>query len=118
MFVASVVEAAGAPVTDDLLLVASELVTNAVRHGEGEVEVRVEVSPGSVRLEVLDEGHAVVPEPPGVMPVEGPSGWGLHLVRALSRAWGSGLDRVGRTLVWAEVPLPATSQPAAVSAEG
>ena len=62
---------------------------------------------GTVRLEVLDEGHAVVAEPPGVMPVTGPGGWGLHLVRALSQAWGSGFDPHGRTLVWAEVSLPA-----------
>ncbi|HJR23883.1 MAG TPA: ATP-binding protein [Acidimicrobiales bacterium] len=106
-FVAAAVEAEGRPVTDDVLLVASELVTNAVRHGQGEVEVRVDVGPGSVRLEVLDEGHVVVPEPPGIMPVDGPGGWGLHLVRAVSHAWGSGLDQRGRTLVWAEVGLPA-----------
>ncbi len=111
-FVAAVVEAAEAPVTDDLLLVASELITNAVRHGTGEIEVRVGVGPGSVRLEVLDEGHVHVTEPPAVMPVDGPGGWGLHLVRALAQAWGSGYDAHGRTLVWAEVSLPAAPVPA------
>ena len=107
-YVATVVATAGSPVSDDLLLVTSELVTNAVRHGEGEVEVRVEVGPGTVRLEVLDEGHVVVQEPPGIMPVTGPGGWGLQLVRAVSQAWGSGFDPHGRTLVWAEV---ASSRP-------
>ena len=106
-FVASVLESKGVPVTDDVLLVTSELVTNAVRHGEGEIEVRVDVGHRAVRLEVLDEGSAAVPEPPGVMPVDGPGGWGLHLVRAVAQAWGSGLDPHGRTLVWAEVGLPA-----------
>ena len=106
-FVASAVEAQGAPVSDDLLLVTSELVTNAVRHGRGEVEVRVDVGPSAVRIEVVDEGGVVVPEPPGVLPVDGPGGWGLHLVRALAQAWGSGLDPHGRTLVWAEVAVPA-----------
>jgi anti-sigma regulatory factor (Ser/Thr protein kinase) len=115
-FVASVVEGAGAPVGDDLMLVTSELVTNAVRHGDGEVEVRVDVGRGSVRLEVLDEGHVVVEEPPGIVPVDGPGGWGLHLVRAVSQAWGTGFDRAGRTLVWAEVPLPTTSQGAGLPA--
>jgi anti-sigma regulatory factor (Ser/Thr protein kinase) len=106
MFVASVLESRGVEVTDEVLLVTSELVTNAVRHGEGEIEVRVDVSHGAVRVEVLDEGALVVEEPPGVMPVDAPGGWGLHLVRALSQSWGSGLDPHGRTLVWAEVGLP------------
>ena len=105
MFVASVLESRGVPVTDDVLLVTSELVTNAVRHGEGEVEVRVDVGAAAVRLEVLDEGAVVVEEPPGGKPVDRSGGWGLHLVRALSQAWGSGLDAHGRTLVWAELEL-------------
>ena len=105
MFVASVLEAEGLEATDEVLLVASELVTNAVRHGDGEIEVRVDVGPRGVRLEVLDEGGVTVPEPPGVMPVNSPGGWGLHLVRALAQAWGSGFDPHGRTLVWAEVGL-------------
>jgi anti-sigma regulatory factor (Ser/Thr protein kinase) len=106
-FVASAVEAQDMAASDDLLLVTSELVTNAVRHGDGEVEVRVEVGPATVRIEVVDDGDVVVPEPPAVIPVDGPGGWGLHLVRAVSQAWGSGLDAHGRTLVWAEVAVPA-----------
>ncbi len=60
----------------------------------------------------MDDGHVRVDEPSGAMPVDGRGGWGLHLVGAPSRSWGTGFDREGRTLVWAEVPLPTTRQPA------
>lgn len=104
-FVADEVEAAGAEATDDLLLAVSELVTNAVRHGAGAMEVRLTVDGHVARIEVLDEGGYLVPEPVAVPPVDAVSGRGLHLVRSVAQAWGSGLDAHGRTLVWAEVPI-------------
>jgi anti-sigma regulatory factor (Ser/Thr protein kinase) len=104
-FVSEVLERHGASATDAVLLVASELITNAVRHGSGEVELRVLLDGDHVRLEVLDDGHASV-----VAPVQTPEpsalgGRGLLLVRDISRRWGSGFDTAGRTLVWAELPL-------------
>ncbi|HET6506892.1 MAG TPA: ATP-binding protein [Baekduia sp.] len=82
-------------------LLLSEVVTNAVRHGEGE-HVRVlldAVQGGELRCEVVDEGHGFVPKArdrPST--VEG--GWGLHLVETLSRRWGV---REGSTHVWFEL---------------
>ena len=103
-FVAEVLERSGASATDAVLLVASELVTNAVCHGAGEVELRVDVRGDEVRLEVLDGGHARVVAPRAVAAPTATGGRGLQLVREVSRRWGSGFDAAGRTLVWAELP--------------
>src|SRR4029077_13800170 len=42
--------------TRTVLLLTSEVVTNAVIHAASSVEVRVEVTPGSVRVDVVDGG--------------------------------------------------------------
>ena len=102
-YVAELVSAAGSEPNGHLELVTSELVTNAVRYGRGEMEVRVEVGHGVARIEVYDEGGVRIAEPPTVPPVEATGGRGLHLVRAVSERWGSGQDADGRTVVWAEV---------------
>lgn len=103
-FVAEVIEGMGGDPTDEVLLVASELVTNAVRHGRGDVELRVVIGDRDcVRLEVLDDGHADVVAPSAPPPPADLGGRGLHLVRAVSQRWGAGFDPSGRTMVWAEV---------------
>lgn len=107
-FVADVLRSNGAPVTDAALLVASELVTNAVQHGTGEVELRIELDGSAVRLEVLDDGHAAV-KLTSKAPASAVGGRGLELVHSVSRRWGAGFDPAGRTLVWAEL---SAAQPA------
>lgn len=102
-FVAAALTAHGARPTDEVLLVASELVTNAVRHGQGEVELHVEVAGAAVRIEVIDDGAVDVTAPVPHPPVEHVGGLGLHLVRTVARRWGTGRDPGGRTLVWAEL---------------
>lgn len=103
-FVADVLARSGPDVnSDSVLLVASELITNAVRHGAGDVELRVDVTDDVVRLEVLDDGHVKVEAPVRNVPSTAVGGRGLHLVRDVSRCWGSGFDPAGRTLVWAEL---------------
>ncbi|WP_433462231.1 SpoIIE family protein phosphatase [Spirillospora sp. CA-128828] len=83
-------------------LVVSELVTNAIRHAEGPIRLRLirdrtlicEVSDGSTtaphmrRARVFDEG-----------------GRGLLLVAQLTQSWGSRQTPEGKT-IWAEQALP------------
>jgi anti-sigma regulatory factor (Ser/Thr protein kinase) len=102
-FVAEVLQRAGVGVNDAVLLVASELVTNAVRHGVGDVELRIDVEDHNVRLEVLDDGHVKVAASRRLPSPTALGGRGLHLVRETSKRWGSGFDPSGRTLVWAEL---------------
>ena len=67
-------------------LLTSELVTNAVMYGDGELEVRVRRLPDHVLVEVLDQS----PEEPQLLPLDPdrPGGNGLRLVQALARQWG------------------------------
>ncbi|MCW2669573.1 MAG: hypothetical protein JWO27_1470 [Frankiales bacterium] len=95
-------------VRDDVELVVTELVTNAVLHAPaGEVTLRVRPLADAVRVEVEDCGHG--------MPVrmrastEAMTGRGLTLVAALSRAWGVESGRPGHKVVWAELPLVGSS---------
>lgn len=88
-----------------LELAVSELVTNALLHGEGGIDVTVELHGDRVRLAVEDEGFG--PEPVRVREptITGSGGRGLRLVDGLSDSWGA--RRVpGRTLVWMERRLP------------
>jgi anti-sigma regulatory factor (Ser/Thr protein kinase) len=92
-------------VLDGVRLVASELVTNAVKHSglaEGApIEVRIIVDPHRVRLEVCDQGRGFARhEPDREAP---PSGWGLHLVRKISDRWG--IQGNDHTVAWAEFDL-------------
>ena len=66
---------AGAPTLE---LAVSELVTNALVHGEGAVEVQLTASGTSVRLEVLDQGQDAAT--PALRPVSAgeAGGWGLR----------------------------------------
>jgi DNA-binding NarL/FixJ family response regulator len=86
---------------DDVLLVVTELVNNAVTHAMSECELRISISPFSLRVEVTDRGEgAPDPLPPSATRNHGR---GLHLVDALTAAWGfEPIDAGGKT-VWAEL---------------
>jgi anti-sigma regulatory factor (Ser/Thr protein kinase) len=86
--------------TEDATLVASEMVTNGLVHGQGEIRLTVATGPGCVRIEVWD-GAAAVPHLREVkLCREG--GRGLHIMQAVCAAWGFHRDGPGKT-VWAEI---------------
>jgi serine/threonine-protein kinase RsbW len=95
---------------DDLLLLASELASNAVAHTRsgqpgGQFTVEVTWSPQSARVVVGDQGSDEVPvavASPGEQGEYLESGRGLLLVDALSAAWGTAGDADARWL-WADV---------------
>jgi anti-sigma regulatory factor (Ser/Thr protein kinase) len=101
-FVAEWCAAAGltADRCDDALLLASELVTNAVLHGRSEVVVEVETSGRRVRVIVADENSRrpqPVPEDPNAL-----DGRGLALVDAVAVRWGVDERPLGKA-VWFEL---------------
>lgn len=97
---------------DDLVdtteLLVSELVTNALRYGEGEIRLRL-LRDRTLVCEVWDAG-LVQPRRRRARDTD-EGGRGLQLVGLLSAAWGSRRTPRGKT-VWFELPLP-DGQPAA-----
>ncbi|NEC92369.1 ATP-binding protein [Streptomyces sp. SID12501] len=111
------VRAWGVPLDDEtadtIRLVASELITNGVVHGEGPVTVVLYHRPGSLVIEVLD-GNPGAPTLRCAQ-AEDESGRGVALVDFL--AVRSGWEPVGRgKRVWAQlvIPKPAPAVRAAV----
>ncbi|MFJ6824854.1 ATP-binding protein [Streptomyces niveus] len=98
---------------DDVVLVASELVTNAVRatgqKAGHRVAVQLRVAGRSLYIEVWDN----VPGVPEVKHLEADAegGRGLQLVEALTTRWGICQPRSGGKVVWAELPLPGVPEP-------
>jgi len=93
---------------DDVGLIVSELVTNAVRHAgvgpDGEILIRLLVIAGRLRLAVEDPGSDLVPRRSTPDP-EQPGGMGLFIVEHLANSWGVARNGVGTTNVWCEVAL-------------
>jgi anti-sigma regulatory factor (Ser/Thr protein kinase) len=83
---------------DLVLLLASELVTNAVRHAATPFEISVVVEDGGVRVAVTDGDRDHPPEVQHPRP-DDTNGRGLLLVDRLSAVWGSDLTRGGKS-VW------------------
>jgi len=115
------------PVSDDcresLRLLASELVTNAIRH-TGRVDgpptplptetvaitcVQVRLLGPVVRLEVWDSNP--VPAVRADPSPEAETGRGLVLVEALSQEWGSYPSRIGGKVVWCDVVCEEAAEP-------
>jgi signal transduction histidine kinase len=72
---------------DDLLRIASEAISNAVRHGEAE-EIRVRLAPEDgkwIRLAIADDGRGFDPDS---VPNEGPGGLGLEGMRERAERLG------------------------------
>jgi serine/threonine-protein kinase RsbW len=101
------------PGLDDVLLLVSEIASNAVRHtasgdGGGWFDVLVSLTGQTARVEIADRGSSSEPRIPGD---DGDSGLGagvliggrgLRIVDALADGWGHGGDELGR-VVWFEI---------------
>ncbi|MFI0369165.1 ATP-binding protein [Actinomadura sp. 1N219] len=94
---------------DDMIMVVSEMVANAVRHTAsgrdgGRVSVVLTIGDGVYRLEVADDGGAGgAPHVKGEVGAE--TGRGMRIVEVLSSRWGFRVDE-GRGVTWAEFPAP------------
>jgi len=93
---------------DDLLLLVSEMVTNAVRHGAPPVRLEVLADDLVVRLAVGD-GHPGLPRPREVDD-DAEGGRGMVLVDLLAAEHGVRPQPPGKT-VWASVPRPGGVRP-------
>ena len=92
-----------APLTEDAVLLVSELVGNAVRHTGAHVfGLRMMRRRGWIRVEVRDPSRGL----PCLLPVHGldTSGRGLFLVDTLSDRWGVDLLPRGKT-TWFEMRI-------------
>ncbi|MEJ2853484.1 MULTISPECIES: ATP-binding protein [unclassified Saccharothrix] len=83
---------------DDVVLAVSELVANAERHARGPAVLRLLGGVRRVRVEVSDGS----PEHPGQRVAGVRGGWGLPLIRRLSRTWGVTPSAHGK-VVWCEL---------------
>ncbi|HEY2007153.1 MAG TPA: ATP-binding protein [Solirubrobacteraceae bacterium] len=94
-------------VLGDAMLIANELVTNAVLHsgcsGDHVLQVDVTRQPERLLIRVRDPGLSgteVSDRQPG-----SDGGWGLVIVDELAQRWGA--ERAEGYSVWAEIALPA-----------
>ena len=85
---------------DSVLLVTSELVTNATTHARSRCELTVRLGPDVIRIEVFDDSDRI-PSPLEV-DHDAEEGRGLFLVAALARSWGIDPVENGK-VVWAEL---------------
>jgi anti-sigma regulatory factor (Ser/Thr protein kinase) len=87
---------------DRLVLVTSELVTNAILHARTDVGLDMRVDGTSILLEVTDASPVPLPAPHVPEPDE-TSGRGLFLVDVLADEWGVRTVRGGGKTVWIRV---------------
>ncbi len=87
-----------------LLLLVSEIVTNAVLHSKASSAIPITLTADAdqdrVRVDVYDGGPDFAQPPLAARPF---GGWGLHLLDREASDWG--VRRSGGTLVWFELSL-------------
>jgi anti-sigma regulatory factor (Ser/Thr protein kinase) len=123
------------PLAGDAEIVASEYVTNAIRHtasGQGgAIYVTVAATALTARIEVTDHGNAAQPgaaAPPSArapLPVphrdggagDDENGRGLLIVDCLATHWGHFGTAGGKVTAWAELGEPGESEPGEPAAQ-
>ena len=91
-------EAWGCENVDEVVLVFSELVTNAALHTAAASRTVITHESSAVRLAVHDSSRTA----PRLRTDGGPGGWGLRIVRSLSDSFGWEQTDVGKN-VWSVV---------------
>lgn len=90
-------------VVEDVLLLVSELVTNACLHAGGPEELTLNHSGGQLRVEVADADPRR-PRRRAQRDLAQPGGHGLIILERLAQSWGSEPRGSGK-VVWLEVRL-------------
>jgi anti-sigma regulatory factor (Ser/Thr protein kinase) len=89
-----------------LVLLVSEVVSNAVLHSGGpagaSITLTASVMPEAVRIAVTDAGGGFTPKQRDPASVH--DGYGLFLVDKAASRWG--VESAGQTSVWFELPRP------------
>ncbi|TDD72136.1 ATP-binding protein [Actinomadura rubrisoli] len=107
----------GATTVEAAVLVADELVTNAVRHAKGEqpIILRMFVARDGLRIEVHDRStkrpkrgkpDLTIPSQPVPDDAPDPHGWGMGIVEHLAKRHGVTKEHDGKT-VWAVLRMTA-----------
>ncbi|MFC4020822.1 ATP-binding protein [Micromonospora sp. GCM10011542] len=89
-------------VADTMVLLASEIIANAVRHGPPPVCLELSLHADRVRLEVTDS--SATPPVPRRPELEALGGRGLFLIDTLAAKWGWHPRAPGK-VVWCEMPI-------------
>lgn len=103
-FVSATLDDWGLPagVTEDAVLVASELITNAVLHGKAPVELRLRATGTDLVLQALDGATSL---PQRMRPTaDDEHGRGLQIVALLAARWGTRPTATGKA-VWCMLPI-------------
>jgi anti-sigma regulatory factor (Ser/Thr protein kinase) len=92
-----------ASLAQSLILLVSEVVSNAVRHSGGDPAAPVELLAAfgrrKIRVTVTDAGSGFTPRPRD--PIGTRDGYGLYLLEKVATRWG--VDSEGDTKVWFEL---------------
>jgi anti-sigma regulatory factor (Ser/Thr protein kinase) len=93
-----------AVLTQSLILLVSEVVSNAVRHSAGDptapIDLVASFGEETIRVTVTDAGNGFTPRPRD--PTTTHDGYGLYLLEKVATCWGVESD--GDTKVWFELP--------------
>lgn len=104
---ACLIAATGPVCAEAATLLTSEVVTNALVHGRGEVRLSVDARDAVLHVEVGDDEprHPHVPAPGELSDPLAEGGRGMRIVALLSSDWGVRDRSGGGKAVWFEVPV-------------